>query len=50
MLEYWIVEPDAKTVTQLELCEGRYVERFHVEGTLRSSAFPGFEVALVAIF
>jgi Uma2 family endonuclease len=50
--EYWIVDPDERTVEVFSLREGRYaiVGRFGADETLRSDLLPGFEVAIADLF
>lgn len=50
--EYWIVDPDERTVELFSLREGRYalIDRFSPGDTLRSALLPGFELAVGDIF
>jgi len=50
--EYWIVDPDERTVEVFSLQEGRYalIGRLGPDETLRSDLLPGFEVAVVDLF
>jgi len=50
--EYWIVDPDERTVEVFSLQEGRYalVNRFGPDEILRSALLPGFEVAVGDLF
>lgn len=50
--EYWIVDPDERTVEVFSWQEGRYalIDRFGPGETLRSDLLPGFEVAVGDIF
>ncbi|RLC66448.1 MAG: Uma2 family endonuclease [Chloroflexi bacterium] len=50
--EYWIVDPDQRTVEVFSLQEGRYalVDRYGSDDTLRSDILPGFEVAVASFF
>ena len=50
--EYWIVDPDAKTITVLLWGEGRFeVSGIYGEGqSLRSPTLAGFSIGLDAIF
>jgi Uma2 family endonuclease len=50
--EYWIVDPDAKTVKLLRLTGSRYetITELCDGDTLTSSMFPGFELSLATIF
>jgi Uma2 family endonuclease len=50
--EYWIVDPDERTVEVFSLQEGRYAlrGRFGPDETLRSDLLPGFEVAVGDLF
>ena len=50
--EYWIVDPDERTVEVFSLREGRYalVDRFGAGDTLRSKLLAGFEVKVEDIF
>jgi len=46
--EYWLIDPDERTVTVLRLSDGRYSV---VEGeTLTSPLLPGLEISLTSIF
>ena len=50
--EYWIVDPDERTVELFSLREGRYalIDRLSPGDTLRSALLPGFEMAVGDIF
>ncbi|MGA2500239.1 MAG: Uma2 family endonuclease, partial [Tepidisphaeraceae bacterium] len=49
--EYWIVDPDARTVEQYLLRGENYGSPLKVcEGTLESAAMPGFRIPLQALF
>ncbi len=50
--EYWIVDPDERTVEVFALQEGRYglVNRYGSDETLRSDLLPGFEVVVGELF
>ncbi len=49
--EYWIVDPEAQTVEQFLLRDGRYSEAScQRDGILRSEAIPGFEIPVRALF
>lgn len=50
VLEYWIVDPEAQTLTQLSLVDGHFVERVHRAGQIESTAFPGFAFGLSSLF
>ena len=52
MKEYWLVDPDARTVTVLRLGEGAFeVEAIYGEGqTLTSPTLAGFTADLNEIF
>jgi len=50
VLEYWIVDPEAKTLCQHTLVEGRYTEQLWTSGEVNSTAFPEFTVELTSIF
>ncbi len=50
VLEYWIVDPDEKTLCQLTLVGGRYEEVLYTSGEVGSTAFPELTVRLAAIF
>jgi Uma2 family endonuclease len=41
VLEYWILDMELHTHTQLSLVEARYTERVHRSGVVESTAFPG---------
>ena len=48
--EYWIVDPERNSITQLSLSDGRYAERLIGSGRVKSTAFAGFEVELEELF
>ena len=50
--EYWIVDPRSDTVTQLELRNGRYIERaaLGANDTLTTPLLPGLAIPLAQIF
>ena len=50
--EYWPIDPDNDTVTQLELQDGEYVERAVLGGddTLTTPLLPGLSIQLAEIF
>jgi Uma2 family endonuclease len=50
--EYWIVDPDARTVEVLRLDGGTYATLARLEGgaTLRTPALPGLEVSVSEVF
>ena len=50
--EYWLIDPDARTVNVLRLTEGAYSSAVMLrEGdTLTSPLFPGLEISLTSIF
>ena len=49
--EYWIVNPDSRTVEQFVLSGSRFVREAHDQGhTIRSTAVAGFEIPVRAIF
>jgi Uma2 family endonuclease len=50
--EYWIVDPDAKTVEVYNLRQGRYtlVERYEPGQTVQSERLTGFEISVDALF
>jgi Uma2 family endonuclease len=50
--EYWIVDPDERTVEVFSLQEGRYalMNRFGPDETLLSNLLPGFEIVVGSIF
>ncbi len=50
--EYWIVDPDERTVEVFSLQEGRYglVNRYGPDDVLRSALLPGFEVCVAELF
>jgi Uma2 family endonuclease len=49
--EYWIIDPDARTIEQYLLRQDRYelAGRF-TDGVIRSAVIPGFEIPLLAAF
>ncbi len=50
--EYWIVDPDERTIEVFSLHEGRYalIDRFGQGDTLRSGVLPGFELTVEDVF
>jgi Uma2 family endonuclease len=48
--EYWILEPEEKTLAQHNLVGGRYTETVHGSGEVVSTAFPEMSVDLAVIF
>lgn len=48
--EYWVVDPDARTVTVWSLVDGRYRAIPADPVMVRSAAIPGFEIALADVF
>ena len=52
VLEYWTVDPQEDTVTQLELRDGEYIERavLGAEDTLTTPLLPGLSIPLTDIF
>lgn len=50
--EYWIVDPDAKTVEQYLLKDGRYPKRAtaRAAGVLESTVIRGFKLSVKAVF
>ena len=50
VLEYWIVDPIERTLVQHNLVDGKYQAKTHTSGTVASTAFPGFELDLDAIW
>ena len=52
VLEYWTIDPDNDTVTQLELRDGEYVERssLSADDTLTTVLLPGLSIPLANIF
>lgn len=50
--EYWIVDPDAKTVEVYNLRQGRYalLERYESGQTVQSELLAGFEISVDALF
>ena len=52
VLEYWPIDPRNDTVTQLELQDGKYVERavLGADDTLTTPLLPGLSIPLAEIF
>ena len=52
VLEYWPIDPRNDTVTQLELCDGAYVERavLGVGDVLTTPLLPGLAIPLADVF
>lgn len=50
VLEYWIVDPDARTVTNYALVDGRYREVPADAASVHSRSIPGFEITLSDLF
>jgi Uma2 family endonuclease len=48
--EYWIVDPEAETITVQVLRDGLYVPLVSEDGIVRSEVLPGFEVNLKGLF
>lgn len=48
--EYWLVDPEARTVTVLTLEHGTYRALPQEHGRVRSAVLPGFELDLAALF
>jgi Uma2 family endonuclease len=50
--EYWMVDPDARSVVVHVRQDGRYVElcRGGMRGKVRSAVLPGFEVEVAGLF
>jgi Uma2 family endonuclease len=49
--EYWIIDPESKTLEQYVMKEGRFVlEMKSGSGEVRSTAVPGFVIPVAAIF
>jgi Uma2 family endonuclease len=52
--EYWIVDPEARTIDLMRGCAGgndyESTERFHTGGKLSSGLFPGFALPLAELF
>ncbi len=48
--EYWLVDPDARTVTVLALKHGAYQALPEEHGSVRSAVLPGFELDLAVLF
>ncbi len=49
VLEYWLIDPKRESMTFLRLSEGRYVEVPPEGDSFRSTAVPGFTLALAAV-
>lgn len=47
--EYWLIDPERKSLTFLRLEAGRYLDAIHDESTYRSAAVPGFILDLARI-
>lgn len=50
VLEYWLVDPDARTVTALALQQGIYQALPEEHGVVRSAVLDGFEIDSAAVF
>lgn len=48
--EYWIVDPDAESITVYELRDGLYVARPNEAGVASSAVLPGFEIRSSELF
>ncbi len=48
--EYWIVDPQHKTVTKLALQNGVYVDESNSKGSITSTILPGFSVDVAQMF
>ncbi|MDR1626766.1 MAG: Uma2 family endonuclease, partial [Spirochaetia bacterium] len=49
--EYWIIDPEEKTVSVNVLKDGRYVLfQYAAQAALRSAAIPGFTLEVKSIF
>ena len=48
--EYWVIDPQHNTLSQLSRIEGRFEERLLRSGRVESTAFPGFGFELASIF
>jgi len=48
--EYWLVDPDARTVTVLSLKQGTYQALPEEHGVGRWAVLPGFEIDSAAVF
>lgn len=49
--EYWIVDPETRTISQLILKEGHYaLTELSEADTIRSAALPGFEASVAQFF
>ena len=52
VLEYWTIDPQSDTVTQLELRDGQYVDRaiLGADDTLTTPLLPGLAIPLAEVF
>ena len=48
--EYWIVDPQEKTVTRLSLKDGTYAEETSADGVLTSAVLPGFAINAATVW
>ncbi len=50
VLEYWIIDPEQRTLCQHTLADGHYTEVLHTSGNVVSTSFPELTVSLAEIF
>ena len=50
VLEYWIIDPERRTLERLTHVDGRFVTELFASGPVASTAFLGFEFELDPIF
>jgi Uma2 family endonuclease len=50
VLEYWMVDPIARTVVAVALVDGRYEPLPEVGGVIRSTVIPGLAIEVAALF